>query len=62
MGVEGTVQNTFKGGGTEIRGGDTKILNGGRGKLGHRVGALKRGEGWNPLMNYALCSVCKYFG
>ena len=41
-----------KGGGTEIRGGETKILRSG-GKLGQEVGVLKKkGVGWNPLTNY----------
>ena len=35
--VEGTVSNTLKGGGREKRG-ETKILKGGRGKLGQGVG------------------------
>ena len=45
--------NTFKGGGTEKRGRETKILRGGGGgKLDQGVvGALKRG-GWNPFTNY----------
>ena len=40
----GTVKNTFKGGGTEKGGGETKILKKGS-KLGQGVGALKRGAG-----------------
>ena len=49
--VGGTVQNILKGSGTEKRGGETKILKGG--KLGQGVGALKNGGGgWNPLTNY----------
>ena len=39
----GTVQNPLKGGETEKRGGQTKILKRGRGKLDHGVGALKMG-------------------
>ena len=39
----------LKRGGTEKRGGDTKILKRGGDKLGQRVGALKKGERWNPL-------------
>ena len=50
--VEGTVCNTLKGGGTEKRGGDTKILKRGR-QAGSRGGALKRSGGWSPLTNYA---------
>ena len=38
-------------GGTEKRGGETKILKR-RGKLGQGADALKKGEGWNPLANY----------
>ena len=41
--VEGTVENTLKEGGTEKRGGETKILKKG-GKLGQGVDALKKGE------------------
>ena len=41
MRVGETVQNTLKGGGTEQRGGDTKVIKR-RGKLGQGVGALKR--------------------
>ena len=53
MRVGGTVQNTLKGGGTEKRRGETKIIK--SGKLSQRVGALKRGGGggWNPLLNDA---------
>ena len=43
MRVGGTVQNTLKGGGTEKRRGETKIIK--SGKLSQRVGALKRGGG-----------------
>ena len=38
-----TVKNTLRGGGTEQRGGDTKILNR-DGKLDQGVRALKRGR------------------
>ena len=41
--------------GTERRGVETNILKTG-GKLGHGVGALKKGGGWNPLMN-ELCNL-----
>ena len=42
----------LKGGGTEERGGNTKTLKGGWGKLGQRVGNLKREwGGCNPLTN-----------
>ena len=37
----------LKRGGTEPRGGDTR-----EGKAGSRGGCLKKGGGWNPLMNY----------
>ena len=43
MRVGETVQNTLKGGGTEKRRGETKIIK--SGKLSQRVGALKRGGG-----------------
>ena len=42
--VGGTVQNPLKGGETEKRGGQTKILKRGRGKLDQGVGALKMGD------------------
>ena len=42
-----TVLNTLKGGGTERRGGKTKILKRG-GKLGQGVGALERGGTLKP--------------
>ena len=42
-----TVYNTLKWGGTEQRGGDTKIIKR-RGKLGQGVGSLKRGRGLEP--------------
>ena len=42
----------LKKGRTEKRGGKTKTLKRGEGKLGQGVGALKRGVGWNPLTNY----------
>ena len=41
MRVGGTVQNTLKGGGTEKRGGDRKILKYGR-QAGSRGGCLKK--------------------
>ena len=40
-------------GGTEKRRRGTKILKRGV-KLGQVVGALKKGGGWNPLMNYVI--------
>ena len=40
-----------KGGGTEMRGGETKILERGWGHAGSRGGCLKKG-GWNPLTSY----------
>ena len=52
MRVGGTVQNTLEGGGTEKRGGETKILKRGGGKLSQGVGALKR-EGLEPP--YEIC-------
>ena len=42
----------LKVGGTEKRGGETKILKRG-GKLGQRVGPLKK-EGWNPLIKRTI--------
>ena len=51
--VGGTVCNTLKGGGTEKRGGDTKILKRGRQAGSRGGGALKRSGGWSPLTNYA---------
>ena len=45
-------------GGTEKRGGETKILKRGR-QAGPRHGCLKgegRGRGWNPLTNYECVS------
>ena len=45
MSVGETVQNTLKGSGTENRGGKTKILKRGGGKLSQEVGALKKGRG-----------------
>ena len=51
MRVGGTVCNTLKGGGTEKRGGDTKILKRGEASWA-KGGALKRSGGWNPLTNY----------
>ena len=58
--VRGTVWNTWKGGGTEERGGDTEILKNGGCKLGQGVGVLKGvggGLDWNPLTNYGVRSV-----
>ena len=46
---------TLKGGGTEKKGGETKILKWGGGQTGSRGGCLKRG-GWIPLMNYYTLS------
>ena len=48
MRVGGTVEITLKGGGTEKRGGETKILNRGASWIKAGVGALKRGAG-TPL-------------
>ena len=45
-----------KGGGTEIRGGETKILRSG-GKLGQEVGVLKKGGWLEPP--YKLCIYSK---
>ena len=50
----GTVENTLKGGGTEKRGGKTKILKKGGGQAGSRGGCLKKG-GLEPP--YKLCLV-----
>ena len=50
MRVAGTVEDTLKGGETEKRERDRKILKRGD-KLGQGIGALKR-RGWNPLTNY----------
>ena len=44
----GTVQNTLEGGGTEKRGGETKILKRG-GEMGQGVGDLKKGGSGTPL-------------
>ena len=52
MRVGGTVCNTLKGGGTEKRGGDTKILKRGR-QAGSRGGCLKKERGMEPP--YELC-------
>ena len=43
MRVGGTVKNILKGGGTEKRGGETKILK--RGQAGSRGGCLKKSGG-----------------
>ena len=48
----GTVQNTLKGGGTEKRGGETKILKR-RGQAGSRGGCLKKSCGLE--LPYELC-------
>ena len=40
--------------GNRKEGRDTKILK--RGKVGARGGCLKKGGGWNPLMNYVRFS------
>ena len=61
MRAGGTVLNTFKAGGTEKRGGETKILKR-EGKLGQGVVALKSGwwrrggGGWKSLTNYDVGS------
>ena len=58
--VVGIVWNTLKWGGTEKRGGSTKILKrGGEGKLGQGVCLLKGGEAGTPLqtMIYYLAVV-----
>ena len=44
------VGETLERGGTEKKGGETKVLKRG-GKLGQGMGALKNG-GWNLFMNY----------
>ena len=52
----GTCLKYLKRDGTERRRVETNILKTG-GKLGHGVGALKKGGGgWNPLMNYVTCT------
>ena len=51
--VGGTVKNTLKGGGTEKRQGETKILKMGGGKLFQGVGTLKRRAG-TPLRTDTL--------
>ena len=54
--VGGTVSNTFNGGGTEQRGGDTKIFggkSGEEGKLSQGVDAIKRRAG-TPLQTMTL--------
>ena len=61
MRVGGTVQNTLKGGGTEKRRGETKIIK--SGKLSQRVGALKRGGGagtpfWTMQSNHFTKQKC----
>ena len=54
----GTMQNTLKGGATEKRGEETKILRRG-GKLGQGVGALKRGSG-TPLRTMSSVSIVNF--
>ena len=49
--MRGTVSNTQKGGGTEKRGRERKILKR-SGQAGSRGGCLKKWGGWNPLTNY----------
>ena len=49
VGVRRTVLNTLKRGGTEKRGGETKILK--RGSSWVKGQCLKKGS-WNPIMNY----------
>ena len=44
----GTVSNTLKGGGTKMRGGETKVLK--RGQAGSRGGCLKKVH-WEALTN-----------
>ena len=57
----GIVWNTFKRGGMEKKGVETKILKM-RGKLGKGIGALNKrgrgGGGWNPFMNYGWRFPC----
>ena len=53
MKVGGTVWNTLKGGGTEKRGSETKILKKGEEETRSRGERLKW-RVWNPLMNYDL--------
>ena len=47
--VGGTVKNTLKGGGTEKRGGKTKILKRRGGQVGSRGGCFKKGGAGTPL-------------
>ena len=48
----------LKRGGTERRGGKTKILKKGGGQAGSRGGCLRKGGGlWNPLTNYRNISL-----
>ena len=51
----GTVYNTLKGGGTKKRGGYTKILKIGGGKVGQGVSALKGGGGGGLEPPCELC-------
>ena len=53
MRVGETVKNTLKGGGTEKRGGETKILKKRRGQARSRGGCLK-GEAGTPLQTMPL--------
>ena len=57
MRVGGTVKNTLKRGGTEKRGGETKILKRGEGKLDQGMGHFKKvGEGaGTPLRTMSFC-------
>ena len=58
MRVGGTVQNTLEGGGTEKRGGETKILKRGGGKLSQ--GALKKG-GLEPPYEICLNTIAQMY-
>ena len=53
--VRGTVWNTLKWGGTENRGGETKIFKKGGGQAGSRGGCPKKEGGLEPL--YEVCFV-----
>ena len=52
MRVGETVENTLKGGGTEKRGGETKIFK--RGQAGSRGEYLKKGVAGTPLQTMRL--------